>query len=407
MTETYDIRQHTAVLTPSKGSKTKYHCPVCNGDDLDISKDGAYNCFSGNCESKDIRLAIDKLEGKPDWKPEPFFKSVRPKSQKEYLYPDRDGNPLVRVTRIDDGNGKKSFYQNHWDGGKWVKGNPDEVKKLIHIYRYAEVREAIERNELIFWVEGESIADILWDLGIAATTTIGGSGAYSSYGDYQEDLNGAQLVLAPDKDKNGVEYIGQIAKDFATRIEGYYLAGTVGLWDKPSGGMDIGDDIRDHQLTKEQILEKVISPGKYQEAIAPKPKVDKQKAEPAKNESGCDYLALAQKLGIILVQDDRGNAKSKLVELTLNLFNLVGENLRLNQMTNEYDYEGKPLDLNHIKSFISQNLGYDSSTENCIQAVHAIASRFAFHPVRDYLESLKDSPLVDFIGAFWILETPS
>lgn len=113
-------------------------------------------------------------------------------------------------------------------------------------------------------------------------------------------------------------------------------------------------------------------------------------------ETEVDYSSLAKDLGIVLVQDDKGNIKSKLVELTLNLFNLLGERLKLNQMTNEYEYEAKPLDLNHIKSFISQNLGYDSSTENCIQAVHAIGSRFAFHPVRDYLESLKDSPLVDY-----------
>jgi uncharacterized protein (DUF927 family) len=266
MTETYDIRQHLAVLTPSKGSKTKYHCPVCNGDDLDISKDGKYNCFSGGCETKDIRAAIDKLEGKPEWKPaQEWKKPNRPKSQKEYFYPDRDGNPLVKVTRIDDGNGKKKFCQSHWDGGKWIKDNPDKVRKLIPIYRYAEVREAIERNELIFWVEGESIADILWGLGIAATTTIGGSGGYSSYGDYLEDLKGARLVLAPDKDTNGVKYISQVANDFPTHIEGYYLAGTVGLWDKPSGGMDIGDDIRDHQLTKEQILDRIVAPDKYQE----------------------------------------------------------------------------------------------------------------------------------------------
>jgi putative DNA primase/helicase len=272
MTETYDIRQHTAVLTPSKGSKTKYHCPVCDGDDLDISKEGKYNCFSGGCETKDIRAAIDRLEGKPEWKPaQEWKKPNRPKSQKEYFYPNRDGNPLVKVLRIDHGDGsKKDFPQSHWDGGKWIKNNPDKVKKLIPIYRYAEVREAIERNELIFWVEGESIADILWGLGIAATTTIGGSGAYSSYGDYLEDLKGARLVLAPDKDKNGVKYISQVANDFPTHIEGYYLAGTFGLWDKPSGGMDIGDDIRDHQLTKEQILEKVISPGDYREAINPK-----------------------------------------------------------------------------------------------------------------------------------------
>lgn len=38
------------------------------------------------------------------------------------------------------------------------------------------------------------------------------------------------------------------------------------------------DDIRDRQLTKEQILEKVISPGDYQEAIAPSAKAEKKTA---------------------------------------------------------------------------------------------------------------------------------
>jgi putative DNA primase/helicase len=270
MTETYDIRQHLAVLTPSKGSKTKYHCPVCDGDDLDISKDGAYSCFGGNCEPKDIRNAIDKLEGKPDWKPEQFVKPIRTKSQKEYFYPDRDGNNLVRVTRIDDGSGGKKFFQNHWDGGKWLKGNPDEVKKLIPIYRYAEVQQAIERNELIFIVEGEATADTLWELGIPATTTIGGAGKFTKYGDYTTDLEGGKFALAPDRDAVGVKHMGEIAEFLGDRVTGYYLAGTVGLWKTPAGGMDIGDDIRDRQLTKEQILEKVISPNEYQEAIAPK-----------------------------------------------------------------------------------------------------------------------------------------
>jgi hypothetical protein len=273
----YNIQEHSAVLTRSKGSKTKYHCPVCDGDDLDISKEGAYNCFSGGCELKDIRLAIDKLEGKPEWKPEKFVKTIRPKSQKDYFYPDRGGNSLVKVARVDDGKGKKNFYQSHWDGGKWAKGNPDEVKKLIPIYRCAEVQQAIERNELIFWVEGESTADLLWELGIAATTTIGGSGGYSIYGDYLEDLKGARLVLAPDRDSNGLKYIANFERDFPSQIEGYYLAGTVGLWKKPEGGMDIGDDIGDHQLTKEQILAKVISPGEYHTAINPEAKVEKQK----------------------------------------------------------------------------------------------------------------------------------
>ncbi|WP_310425704.1 DUF3987 domain-containing protein [Chamaesiphon sp. VAR_48_metabat_135_sub] len=268
--EIYDIRTHLNVLTKTKGSQTKYHCPVCNRRNLDIHPPtGAYKCFSGECDPKDIRLAIDQLEGKPEWKPvqAEWVKPIRPKAQTDYFYPDRDGNPLIKVVRSDDGEGNKKFPQFHWTGSNWKIGNPQEIRHRIPIYRLTEVRAAIGRGELIFWVEGENTADLLWKLGIAATTTLGGSDGYCRYGTYQADLAGARLVLTPDRDSNGLKYITNIKVDFANQIEGYYLAGTQGLWQNPQGGMDIGDDIRDHNLTKEQILAKVISPHKYGEII--------------------------------------------------------------------------------------------------------------------------------------------
>jgi hypothetical protein len=286
---TYDIREHTNVLTPSKGSKTKFHCPICNGSNLDIQPTtGKYNCFSGNCEAKDIRAAIDKLEGKSEWKPEQddWKKPVRPRSRKDYYYPDREGNSLVKVQRIDPGDGTiKSFPQYHWKNGDWKKGNPKEIRHLIPVYRHQEVRQAIERSELIFWVEGENIADLLWEMGIAATTTIGGSGAYSEYGNYQADLSGARLALTPDRDSNGLKYIANIERDFPTQIEGYYLAGTQGLWRNPQGGMDIGDDIQDLKLTQEQILAKVITPEIYQQISTSSRTVSNQGFEGADKQS--------------------------------------------------------------------------------------------------------------------------
>jgi len=268
--EMYDIRTHLNVLTKTKGSQTKYHCPVCNRKNLDIHPPtGAYKCFSGECAPKDIRLAIDQLEGKLEWKPvrAEWVKPIRPKAQTDYFYPDRDGNPLIKVVRSDDGEGNKKFPQFHWTGSNWKIGNPQEIRHRIPIYRLKEVRAAIGRGELIFWVEGENIADLLWKMGIAATTTLGGSDGYCRYGTYQADLAEARLVLTPDRDSNGLKYITNIKVDFSNQIEGYYLAGTQGLWQNPQGGMDIGDDIRDHSLTKEQILAKVISPHKYGEII--------------------------------------------------------------------------------------------------------------------------------------------
>jgi putative DNA primase/helicase len=252
-------------------------CPVCDrtkdGDCSWYPDGGTVMCKtcvdgSGHDESQWHYNGVNELgfQGKFVLKKEPaFVKPPRPKSRKDYYYPDRDNHPLVKVTRIDDGEGNKGFPQSHWDGGKWVKGNPDEIKLQVPIYRYVEVRAAISRNELIFIVEGEATADVLWKLGIPATTTIGGSGSYSNYGSYLDDLKGARLVLCPDRDANGLKYMSNFERDSSSQIEGWYLAGTAGLWRNPQGGMDIHDDIRDHDYSKEQILDRVISPSDYRQ----------------------------------------------------------------------------------------------------------------------------------------------
>ena len=200
-----------------------------------------------------------------------FVKPPRPKSTKSYYYPHLNGDNLVRVDRVDKGNGRKDFYQYHWKDGKWVKGNPNEIKRLVHIYQCERVKVAIERNELVFWVEGESTVEELWKLGITAFTTIGGCNGYSNYGNkgenYIDNLKGARLIVAPDRDLQGLHYLDSFAPKFSTQIEGYYLAGSHGLWKNlpENQGMDIHDDIRDHKYTKQQILDKVIPPEKYQQ----------------------------------------------------------------------------------------------------------------------------------------------
>jgi hypothetical protein len=228
-----------------------------------------------------------------------FVKSPRPKSSKSYYYPNRDGSPLLRVNRSDKGDGNKDFYQQHWHGSKWVNGNPDHIKRLIPIYRYPEVQQAIQSKELVFVVEGEATADALWALGIAATTTIGGSGGYANYGAYSEDLLGARLVLSPDRDAPGLEYISNFQRDFSSQIEGWYLAGTVGLWKNPAGGIDIGDDISDRKLTKEQILAKIISSdaiGNYLNSPEPT-------SSPDEDEENSQFLQV--KLGSLLEIKDK------------------------------------------------------------------------------------------------------
>jgi len=142
-------------------------------------------------------------------------KPVRPPQTRYWEYPDRDGSPLVRVRRIDFGDGrKKDIKQQHWDKNKkdWVTGYGSVTRDNIPIYRYAEVKEAIAKGKLIFLVDGEQCADILWDFNLVATTSIGGMGKFSLANSM--DLQGAKVVIVPDHDEPGI-------KD-AEKVAGYF-----------------------------------------------------------------------------------------------------------------------------------------------------------------------------------------
>jgi uncharacterized protein (DUF927 family) len=273
---TYDYREKIGLLTPSTEHKGYYVCPSCKKNKLEVSDKGA-KCWTGGCEPAAIRKAIDELEGKP----EQWVKSVREKREKTYSYRGRDGKNLVEITRKDDGDGTKNFQQKHWNGTKWIYKNPTEIKKQIPIYQYAKVQEAIASGQQIRVAEGEETADDLWDLGIPATTTIGGSKGYGTYGDYSQDLIGARLVLCPDRDATGLKYMANFARDFANQIDGYCLAGEIEGWSKPSDGRDLSDDI-ELFATKESILAKVITVEQFNEII---PSAKQEKPKKPKNPS--------------------------------------------------------------------------------------------------------------------------
>ncbi len=194
------------------------------------------------------------LEQRERWQKPP-----RPKSEKIYYYPDRNGNPLVRVKRVDRGDGTKEFYQQRWDGQQWQPGLGDLDRSLIPVYRHKNVRAAIAQGEPILWVEGEATADLLWEIGLATTTSIGGSGGFTRYGNYTQDIAGASLVICPDRDDKGLQYADQVAKTFgATR---WLYAGDADQWNKPSDGYDLADwiaDLRNQGLDNAAIKARIL-----------------------------------------------------------------------------------------------------------------------------------------------------
>src|SRR4028119_1416359 len=187
-------------------------------------------------------------------------KPIRPKQTRYWEYPARDGSKLVRVCRVDDGEGNRKIWQERWDGYDWVKGLGKIPREVIPIYRYAEVREAISQGQIIFTVEGEPCADALWNLGIPATTNIGGAGKWSQ--SHSDDLEGAEtVVLCPDRDQPGLEHMLKAAQTLPS-WNGHWLCAFPDspAWENlpKSGGVDVGDWIADYKLSADDIKKAVI-----------------------------------------------------------------------------------------------------------------------------------------------------
>jgi hypothetical protein len=180
-------------------------------------------------------------------------KDIRPKQTRSWEYPDRNGSRLVRVVRVDDGEGNKKIWQEHWDGSKWQKGIGDVARASIPVYRYAEIKKAIANNETIYLVEGEPCADLLWKLGMAATTNIGGGGKFTLTDSL--DLQGAKvIVIVPDRDKKGIEHAEKLAEHFRDAMWLYPFPESKAWENLPEkGGLDIFDWIEHEKLSESQV----------------------------------------------------------------------------------------------------------------------------------------------------------
>ncbi|MEG3882137.1 DUF3987 domain-containing protein, partial [Microcoleus sp. herbarium7] len=186
-------------------------------------------------------------------------KAIRPRQTRYWEYPARDGSPLVRVVRFDDGQGSKANWtQQSWGKSKgsrqigWIGGTEGVARENIPVYRYADVKKAIANNELIFIVEGEACADILWNLGLAATCNIGGSSKWRSSD--TSDLEGAKVVIVPDRDEPGIKHAELLHQEFPGALWLYPFPESKAWENLPkSKGLDVADWIEHYKITAEDI----------------------------------------------------------------------------------------------------------------------------------------------------------
>ncbi len=235
-----------------KNAKGNIECPSCGQQAFSFNKREKYRYDCHKChDGPSILKSLIEMFGE-EYKPEPIKKATRHKQQREWPYPDRQGNKMIKVSRTDDGNGKRSFNQYHWNGKQWVMGYGPVNREDIPIYRYQEIREAIALSQTIFITEGEPCADLLWKMGIPATCNIGGSGKWLPH--HSKDLEGAKVVICPDRDVCGVEHADTIVKDFPDAQWLYAFPDSLMWQNLPENkGLDLADWVEDYKLSFDDI----------------------------------------------------------------------------------------------------------------------------------------------------------
>lgn len=220
------------------GNERSGPCPACGGDDrfaINVKKQ-LWNCRGCQHGGDVIALvrhldgvgfedAVATLAGRPPAK-RLDAKPARPSAKRivvaRFDYRDAHGAVVYQVERVEyqnsdgsyvlgkDGKRKKDFPQRRPDPdrpGEWIYNLGDT--RLV-LYRLPELIEALAYGRTVVLVEGEAKANLLWSWNIPATCSP--MGAKNWRGDlYAATLRGADIVVLPDNDPDGLVYLDAVA----------------------------------------------------------------------------------------------------------------------------------------------------------------------------------------------------
>lgn len=199
------------------------------------------------CKQAGIEMEKTRAE-ETDWSP------FEGEEVERYPYRDGDGTLLYHRVRfrppegIDNPDRPKKFLPNTPGESGWGRG-PDPV-----LYRLPEVQREAEKGEdgAVFVVEGEKDVHALESaegFPYVATT----SGSAGSWRDrFAENLEGANVVVIPDNDSDGMDYAESVAESCHPVAESVRI---IELDDVPAGG-DVSDWLG-WGHTAEELLEEV------------------------------------------------------------------------------------------------------------------------------------------------------
>jgi len=257
---TFSILDFLDQLEPSK-EKGKFICPACNGNDFSVNKKtGAYSCWHDTSPAHRAEIR-DTLAPMVRWE-----KPRREPGYYTFPYKNTTGQEVVIVHR-DDSSGSKEIWQDFPSIEKNStnhKSQLQEVKANVLPYKYEEAIAESDKTGLpIIVVEGELTCQAVWAIGLPSITFLGGSKQYRTNGDYSSLFKNRKLVLAPDRDEQGVAFMKEVEAD---NPGASWLYADPRSWEwqnLPSGnGLDLGDYIEEG-ATKDDLIASIVSKSKH------------------------------------------------------------------------------------------------------------------------------------------------
>ena len=96
--------------------------------------------------------------------------------------------------------------------------------------------------------------------------------------------------------------------------------------------------------------------------------------------------------------DVKEGSESQLLCTLLAVKRAVGKNLRLNQLRNQLEYRTQPVDPNTYRLFVSNLTDIDCPESDCAQILGTIGKKQAYHPVKQWFETLESKHGTTTIG---------
>jgi len=165
-----------------------------------MEKDGKVlvHCQAG-CKIDEILYALGLRK-------KDLFESKEPEIVEIYPYIDMNGKPYEMIRMY-----PKTFRIRQPDGHGGYIWNKNGLE--LSLYRINE----INKDKIVFYVEGEKDCNNLWNAGFQATTNAMGAGKWKN--EYGELLRDCEVVILPDNDNPGMAHARQVAESILDKAK--------------------------------------------------------------------------------------------------------------------------------------------------------------------------------------------